>query len=510
MKKIVLSVLSVAGLLAALLVLAGGSVSAETGLVRVESTNVRGGTYGLSWKAKAGCDSSADGSVSKVVPPNAPNANQRIVGSLTTNDNCQYDFTATYVTGVNSGVPGNVPVGTRCAATTTVQNLDGDPSTAFQVIIETSDTDCVLKSEIPVKIRGPADDGNVDNSYHRNAVNARTWTITLTPTGKGADGNENTAADECVALTVDDARVPAGGTEVEGRFNIITAGLDKDGVATSCSYDARVTIQPGFEEVSKDSSVVKGVRCCGFGGPAADLYLKVSRREVFVVQNVSGDASGAKVSYSTQLSCTDADNPPLDLPPEVGVTGTRDGIETVQGKTLVPLTTGRYDVSEGIAGSMDSSVTGTTGRKAVRAFAVASDGDNCSLSISVKDVPASCTVASSSQTVNLLTAENRNIVEFSFRCTAPTPTTVAPPTTAAPATTAGPPPPETPTTAVPSSEDAPPPASGGNELSDVDVVTTTTGMVDMPTTTMAPKGPPVESPTGLQAGETGVEADEVF
>ena len=461
-------------------------MSAETGLVRVESTNLRGGTYSLSWKAKAGCDSSADGSVSKVVNVGA-NSNERIVGSVTTNDNCQYDFTATYVTGVNSGVPNNIPPGTRCAATTTVQNLDGDPSTSFQVIIETSDTDCVITHDISVNIMGPADAGDVDNSRHRSAVNARTWTVTLTPTGKGADGNENSAADECVELVDDESSLPEGGNNPIGRFKIIREGLDKDGVATSCAYDARVTIQPGFEEVSQGSSLVKNVR---YGGPAVNLRLRVAQREVFVVQNVSGDAGGAKVSYSTQLSCTDAENPPLVLPPEVGVTGTRDGIETVQGKTLVPLTTGRYDVSEGIAGSMDSSLTGTTGRKAVRSYAVASDGDSCSLSISVKDVPASCTVASSSQTVNLLTAENRNIVEFSFRCAAPTPTT------AAPATTAAPPPPETPTTAAPASEDPPPPASGVNELSPVDEVTTTTGMVDMPPTTMAPTGPPVENPTG--------------
>ena len=198
-----------------------------------------------------------------------------------------------------------------------------------------------------------------------------------------------------------------------------------------------------------------------------------------MVQNVTGDAGGAKVAYATQIACSDAASPPLALPPVVGATGTRGGIETVQDKTLVPLTTGRYDVSEGIAGSMTSTVAGTSGRRAVIAYAVAEDGDNCALSVSANDVPANCTVASASQTINLLTAQARNIVEFSFRCTATTPT----PTTAA-------------ASAVPGAPS--PGGSGEPELSEVYESDSATNMPETPmtTTTMTPTGPPVETPTG--------------
>ncbi len=487
MRKIVLSVLSVAGLLAALLVLAGGSVSAETGIARVESTNVRGGTYSVIWKAKAGCDSSADGSVSKVVQSQAVGTDSNvIIGAFTVNDDCQYDFTATYVTGAGSNIPNNVPAGVRCRATVSVTGLDGDAGTDAAALVETIDDDCVATRGISGKIKGPADADGVDNSYHRKAVRARTWVATATPTGKGQDGGDNNGADECAAVTDSDADIPdaPGAVDVEASWTLVTDGLDKDGVATTCQYEIRVTLPDGFVEASKDSSFIKWGNTVWTGG--IDFFVKVAQREVFVVQNVTGDAGGAKVAYTTQLACSDAASPPLALPPVVGATGTRGGIETVQGKTLVPLTTGRYDVSEGIAGSMPSTVTGTTGRRAVIAYAVAEDGDNCALNVSANEVPENCTVASASQTVNLLTANDRNIVEFSFRCTATTPTTEAPSDTMATSTTAA--------------SSTPPPAPAGNGLSEVDEppsatpVTSTT--MSMSTTTMRQTGPPPESPTG--------------
>ncbi len=469
MRKIVLSVLSVAGLLAALLVLAGGSVSAETGTARVESTNVRGGTYTVIWKAKAGCDSSADGSVSKVVQSQAVGTDSNvIIGAFTVNDDCQYDFTATYVTGASSGIPNNVPAGVRCRATVEVSGLDGDAGTDAAALVETIDDDCVATRGISGKIKGPADADGVDNSYHRKAVRARTWVATATPTGKGQDGGDNNGADECAEVTDSDADIPEGAEDVEASWTLVTDGLDKDGVATTCQYKISVTLPDGFVEASKDSSFITWGNTVWTGG--IDFFVKVAQREVFVVQNVTGDAGGAKVAYTTQLACSDAASPPLALPPVVGATGTRGGIETVQGKTLVPLTTGRYDVSEGIAGSMPSTVTGTTGRRAVIAYAVAEDGDNCALNVSANEVPENCTVASASQTVNLLTANDRNIVEFSFRCTATTPTTMTPTTEAPPDTMA------TPTTVAPPI----PPASE----------TPTTS------TTAEVTGPPVETPTG--------------
>ena len=481
----VLSVLSVAGLLATLLVLTSGSVSAETGIVRVESTNVRGGTYTVTWKAKAGCDSSADGSVSGVVQPGIGTDSNVIFGAFTVNDDCQYDFTSSYVTGVNSGIPNNVPAGVRCRTTHTVNNLDGDPATEAAVLVETVDNDCVRTHGVSYEVDGPEDADGVDNSYHRKAVRARTWEVTLTPSGKGIPDTEASNADECVRLVDSDAAVPADGSteRVRAGFTLIREGLDKDGVATSCRYDLSVTIPDGFVEASSGSSIARN--SVYYGSPGQTLRLKVAQREVFVVQNVTGDAGGGKVAYATQIACSDAANPPLALPPVVGATGTRGGIETVQDKTLVPLTTGRYDVSEGIAGSMTSTAAGTSGRRAVIAYAVAEDGNNCALSVSANEVPANCTVASASQTINLLTAQNRNIVEFSFRCTATTPTT-------------------TPTTAATSGGTAEPGEPVGPGLSEVDVPgtpsTATTMMtgttMSMTATTMVPNGPGPDNPTG--------------
>ena len=450
MKKIIQSVLSVAGLLAALLALSSGSASAETGLITVDSTNVRGGTYTVTWEALGGCNSGSDGSVSKAVK-RTDSGGALTLGSFNTNNNCQYKFSATYVTDDDAGFnfPGGSPVakGVRCAATTTPTGVDGDTSTAASVSVTASATDCIDAPKVVFTVNGPADDPDTaaDESADRAAVASRKWVITAKPTGKGADGNEASAAAECAEVT--------GTTEKSGELQSVTltvikSGLLKEGASTSCQYDISVALQDGFVENAKDSSIVKAWDA---DDDAPVLLLKVATREVFVVQSVTGNSGGGMVEYSTEVSCSSPDSTPFTLPPSISTTATQGGIVTVKGRTLVPLNPGRYDVSQGIAGSMTSTMSGTTNRRAVISRAVANNGDNCSITITAKDVPAGCTVATASQTVNLLTINPQSIVEFSFSCTAAAPTTTAAPaatTTAEPATTttvATSPPPDEPT-----------------------------------------------------------------
>ena len=492
MRKIVLSVLSVAGLLAALLALTSGSVSAETGLITVEGTDVRGGTYTVSWKAKGGCSSSSDGSVSKAVEAGAT-AGDLIIGAFNTNNNCQYDFTATYVTDAAAGFnfPGVnvIAKGTRCAATVTASGVDGDPATTASAVVDTSDTDCVNAPEIQFTVTSSPDDADTarDESADRAAVAARKWVVTATPTGKGVDGETSSVAAECVEVSGTTSLT--GGVQV-AELTLIQAGLLKEGTATSCQYHVRVTPQDGFEDTARDSSANKEYN------PAdgnASFLVRVAQREVFVVQSVTGDAGGGSVEYTTQLSCVAPDAEVFTLPPAIDATATPGGIVTVEGKTLVPLNTGRYDVSAGVAGSMSSTISGTTNRKAVVSRAVANDGDACSLAITVKDFPSSCAVASASQTVDLAKAKYQSQVEFSFRCTVAAPTTTAAP---APTTTAAP---VTATTSAPgdtaTTPPAPPAANGGDDmLSRTDSTGTT---VETATTVdTGPMSPPVDGVTG--------------
>ena len=424
MKKIILSVLSVAGLLAALLALTGGPASAETGLITVQSTDVRGGTYTVSWEALGGCDASSNGSVSKAVKAGATGGDLTI-GSFSTNNNCQYKFSAVYVTDAAAGFDfgGSSPVaaGTRCAATVTPNGVDGDPATTATAVVDTSDTDCIDAPEVVFTVNGPADDANTaaDESADRAAVGNRKWVVTATPTGKGANGEEASAAAECVEVSGTTDRTDSANPQTV-KLTVVKRGLLKDGQATSCQYDVSVALQDGFVETAKDSSMAKAWDA---DDDAPVLLLKVAVREVFVVQSVTGNSGGGMVEYSTELSCSSPDGTPFTLPPSISTVATQGGIVTVKGRTLVPLDPGRYDVSSGIAGSMTSTVAGTPNRRAVISRAVASNGDNCAIAISVKDVPAGCTVAAASQTVNLLTASAQSIVEFSYSCTAATPTT---------------------------------------------------------------------------------------
>lgn len=482
MKKIILSVLSVAGLLAALLALTGGPASAETGLITVDATNVRGGTYTVSWEALGGCNSSSDGSVSKDVAAGAT-AGALTLGSFSTNNDCQYKFTAVYITDGAAGFnfPGGdtVAKGVRCAATVTPTGVDGDTATAASASVDTSDTDCMDAPKVTFTVNGPADNANTAaaESADRAAVGSRKWVVTATPTGKGADGNEASAAKECVVVSgTTDRDDSANPQTVE--LTVIKRGLLNEGQATSCQYDVSVALQDGFVENAKDSAIVKAWDA---EDDAPVFLLKVALREVFVVQSVTGDSGGGMVEYSTELSCTSPDGAAFTLPPSISTVSTQGGIVTVKGRTLVPLDPGRYDVSSGIAGSMTSTMSGTSTRKAVISRAVANNGDNCSIAVSVSDVPAGCTVADASQTVNLLTANAQSIVEFSYSCTAA-------------ASTA--------TTAAPESSDAPP--AGEGSLGTEDVTTTTDAMTSV-TAVNGDDGPSMGTgdDTAMETGDDG-------
>ena len=495
MRKIVLSVLSVAGLLAALLALTSGSVSAETGLITVEGTDVRGGTYTVSWKAKGGCSSSSDGSVSKAVEAGASGGDLTI-GAFNTNNNCQYDFTATYVTDAAAGFnfPGSNAVAkdTRCAATVTPSGVDGDPATTASAVVDTSDTDCVNAPKITFTVTGPADDADTtrDESADRAAIAARKWVVTATPTGKGVDGETSSVAAECAEAS--GTTTVTGGVQTVD-LTLIQAGLLKEGTATSCQYSVGVTVQDGFEENTRDSSVNKEYNPAD---GATSFLLRVAQREVFVLQSVTGDSGGGSVEYSTQLTCVAPDADVFTLPPAIDATATPGGIVTVKGKTLVPLNAGRYDVSAGVAGSMNSAMTGTSTRKAVISRAVANDGDACSLAITAKDFPSSCTVADASQTVNLASAKAQSTVEFSFRCTVAAPTTTAAP---APTTTAAPVTATTVAPGDPSTPPAPPATPGDGMLSPDDVTggeTPATTPAATPTTAPMSEGPAAEAVAG--------------
>ncbi len=442
MRKIFVGVLSVAGLLATLLAVAGTPASAAVGLIQATDTNTGdanvgaiGGTYTVSWTAKAGCDQSQNGSVTRVIKHNADSAADRRIGSYRTSDNCNYDVTTTFVAA--EGAIADVDKGTRCAA-----SVGADPAVNTQIRASgTLDatvtiTDCVGKSQVVVTVDG-ADADDSDDA----AVLARTWTVTATPTGRGADDETATAAAECAVITGTTKKTGDPEKQVV-TLKPIATGLMKDGAAKSCSYDISVALQAGYEERTKDSSKYlkwdaddalqddpdnPGTELAG--SSQLTFNLKVAKREIFVIQSVQGDAGGGQVQYNSTVTCAAAG---FSLPTTIDSSSTAGGIVTVRAKSLVPLNTGRFDVTAGIMGATASTTTGTTSRQTIAQKAVATDGKACTISLSVDTdtpIPDNCSTSTMSQMLDLSTAKAQNIIEFAFVC--------LPPPSEAPAAAAG-------------------------------------------------------------------------
>ena len=519
LRKIVSGVFSVFGLFAGLAVFLASPVSAESGLISVSSLTPEGGTYTVAWEAKDGCNPALDSSVTKMISDGASGDDLNL-GYFTTDENCLYEFTGMYLSAAGAfdvaGEP--VPAGVRCAASVYVQHLDGDVATVLSASVSVDTEDCVETSDLIVLVTGPADDDRIDNWHHRSAVNARSWLITVTPNGKGSDGKAETAAAECAEVKGEAADIGRGIPEIN--FKLVARGLNAaDGSARSCQYDVGVTLPDGYVEVVK-GAIPKGViPVKGFAAreiqkekleevvaksvipvenftpvPNAEsvigFVLKVARRKVYVVQNVSGGGGNDSKSahYKARLACSAGGNQ-LFLPQIIGSdspvvqerqlvlltegrfnatpsTGTRyasrsllvpspiprppccdvSSFEPTIPTLWTPLIEGRFDVTRAVAGSVSTA----GGRYVLVADAVDPNGHPCTFHVQVsggdvrrEDVPAGgseeavCTVKEDSLKIDLPTAEPHSILEFFFTCLAPVlPTTSllpAPPTTKAPA-----------------------------------------------------------------------------
>ncbi len=428
MKKIFVGVLSVAGLLAALLAVAGTPASAAVGLIvaadvdpAVDTVGAIGGTYTVSWTAKAGCDQSQNGSITRVLKhnagPDSATASDRRIGSYRTSDNCNYDVSAVFVAG--EGAIAGVDKGTRCTA-----SANSDPNTIIRasgtLTVTVTTTDCVETTKLIVTVDG-ADENEDDDA----AVLARTWTVTARPTGRGADDETASVAAECAEVS---GTTKKSGDPEKQMVTLypVTSGLTKDGAGKSCSYDILLEIPDGYEERTKNSAVYgawdagDGVSVTA-GTRELNFALKVATPEIYVIQNVLGDAGGGQVQYNSTVTCAATG---FSLPTTIDSSSTEGGIVMVKAKSLVPLNTGRYDVTAGVIGATASTTSGTSGRQTIAHKAVSTNGSPCTISVVVdteSPIPDNCSASVMSQMLDLGTAKAQNLVEFAFVCLPPTP-----------------------------------------------------------------------------------------
>ena len=439
MRKILTSVLGVAGLLAVVLALASSPASATKDVVTITSA-AAAGTYTVTWETQGGCDpgdgtSGASGSVTLTVTPTTPGAatGDTVETGVVIDDICNYDWEVSFVTTTGTVCAATIPApsggattitgGTDCAemsaiTVTVVGGLAVEEELCTQADVDAAETGDPCSggtAGTTVKVasaRSPVNDG---------AVAASTFTVTATPTGTTTT---NEPHDDCAGDS-GDAEVPEEGQPNAVTLNVVdsTPGLDDN-----CAYEISISGLPdGFEANAKGSTAAERVNPAD-DDPTADsdsdpdtpsatdsnpadnqeFTVKVSVRDVYLVQRVHGDAGGGTATY--KLAGTESCAAP-GLPGILEPTAASGGISTVGGETVVELRTGAFNISGAITGNHDSG-------DPEKVTALDAMGNACEASVSVKGVPAHCTVQSNSP-ANLATSDTRVIIGFDIDCRPP-------------------------------------------------------------------------------------------
>ena len=431
MRKILTSVLSVAGLLAVVMALASSPASAAKDVVTITSAD-QAGTYTVSWETQGGCEpgsgtSGASGSVTLTVAASTPGGTTgaAVETGVVIDDICKYEWDGSFVNAA----------GAVCEITLPAV----DQSKSDKTITITGGTDCTTMSDVVVTIVGAdasaavlctADDvtnkadtgcdnvGDVKTAAVASALNggavaATTFTVTATPAGDDPH-------DDCLGDSGDTA-VAEEGQPNEVTLSLVDATAGDSSDDGNCTYDISVALPNGFVAGSKGSDVMKNVNPEAGAGDDddatdnVDLTVAVATRSVYLVQRVHGDAGGGNAKY--ELAGVDQCSAP-GLPSILEPAEASGGIHTVGGQTVVELRTGAFNITGALTGMANSG-------DAKMVAALDSEGNACEASVSISGVPAHCTAASNSPQ-NLAISGDQVIIGFDIDCTEPEPAAPAP------------------------------------------------------------------------------------
>ena len=478
MRKILTSVLSVAGLLAVVLALAASPASAAKVVVTVQTPAVgdtdastdepSAGTYTVSWETQGGCDpgsgtSGASGSVTLTVAKTAVAA---VETGIVTDNICNYTYKATFTnpdgaacvvggTGTTGTTAGPLAVNTdgdlalligTCASTAKVYvTVEAAGVNVGDCIADADDTDdvnaaganvagadnCDLDNDATTTgtvagLPAGADDGSkvavaadVTDARSVGAASATTFTITATPQpptpgGKVPEGcnavSEDTETDyddknlQKATLTV--VNNALGGADCSYTVSAaLPAGFAAgDGSARSTGNQQK-NVNPAVATGGPDGDAdTTGDNDTPFARPAA-LEVSVASVKVYLVQNVIGDAGGASAEYKYTAPCGAP-----GLPGALERTPASGGITSVEGKTVVELRTGRFNISEALPSG--------TAADGTAAHALDAKGKACEATIAASGIPASCSVSHNSP-ASLATGDDSVIIEITIDCSPP-------------------------------------------------------------------------------------------
>ena len=383
MRKILVGVLSVAGLCAVVLALAASPASATKDVVTITS-GADAGTYTVSWETLGNCDpgsgtSGGTGSATIVVADAGTGTGTPAETGVVRDDICNYEWSASLVK----------TDGSTCAATLAVST---DPLTNVTTGLVTVG-DCNSVEDVTVTVAAHDPTATLDTG----AVGETVFTVTATPTGTaGADPD-----DECNTVSGDTTVDAAGVNSVT--LTVVDTTLN----GGTCLYDIAVALPAGFAAGAAGSIVAEDVNPTNDATDNKSLTVSVASRTVYLVQNVVGDAGGVSVVYGASSAC----GATTGLPGALNRREETGGITTTVGSTIVELRRGRFNVSKAISGLEDGAVGWSVP-------ALNDEGDGCEATVTVSGLPDGCS-SSASQTADLEDSDDTVIIEFSVDCTPP-------------------------------------------------------------------------------------------
>jgi hypothetical protein len=465
MRKILTSVLSVAGLLAVVLALVSSPASAEKDVVTIKSPAAgdNAGTYVISWETLGDCNpgsgtGGSSGSVTLEVVESFPGSkmgDQQETG-VVIDDDCKYTWKATFTNAAGAdclvGAPDSDDVGTALDAIRTAEMImlaTGDCATTGKLVVTVrghgaiyvgdctganreivngqcqsagDDDDGALlaeTTEAAAKARG--DKGLTAEQRNAGAVANTVFTVTATPQ-KGSNG-----------------KVPQGCNEVSEDTEIVydTGGLQRATLTVvdsplggaNCLYTVTAALPAGFAagggearsmaNSAKDQNPNDMAGPDGVPGNADDMFTKanvhvsVAGVKVYLVQNVIGDAGSASATYKLDTPCGAP-----GLPAALTARPASGGISTTKAVVNVELRTGRFNVTAAVA----PDPAAANAADGVMKHALAEDGKACEASVSVSNVPDHCSAEGAS--ASLASASGSAILEVTVDCTPPAADTV--------------------------------------------------------------------------------------
>ena len=428
MRKILVSVLSVAGLLAVVLALATSPAAAARSVVTINTPEIAG-VYTVGWETQGSCDPEEDtsgpsGSVTITVkstdtlgdednPEHLELEGEAGQEFVTVNDICTYEWSGSFVSAATSAqcAVGNLPENIPDAAVTlslAVENCAAGGRITVTVAATptaTSSETCTAANiaddtEGPCSVTG-ADATTVKsttNDYDdvsRGAISKTTFTVTATPV--------SSSKDSCEAASAETEYSKADGAVA--KLDVVGEGAIVDGSQTNvnCEYDVEVALPDGFAAVgdTNQREAVSGE------DTKVTLTVTVATRAIYLVQTVNGDADGAAANYRLWTNVCVADLP--------GALEARPGSGGIVGVTTVELREGRFNISAAVADSADDGASGS---------ALDSKAVPCHTRAKISGLPDHCSAANPTnvETANLATDADDNgrvIIEMVITCEEP-------------------------------------------------------------------------------------------